>query len=236
VPIDGRSLIRKFFPGTGKSYDSVVRWTTLGLDGRWKRRVLEKLPEAPNAVLELAAGTGILTSMLLDRFPQATITGVDITDDYLEVAKRKVAERGAEGRVTFLLGNAESVALPPAAFDACVSCYVPKYCDLDALGRNVDRALRPGGTVVLHDFGHPRGAIPRLVWRAWFGLLNFFAPKIWPEWRTTFDRDLTSLIESSTWAKRARAAFAALGYEAIDREHLTFRSATIVTARKPGGR
>ena len=231
VPVDGRSLISKFFPGTGKSYDVVARRASLGLDARWKRRALAHMPRSSSSILELAAGTGILTSMLLDQYPSARVTAVDVTEDYVAVAKAKLAARGDGHRVTFLHGNAESAEFE-GPFDSCVSSYIPKYCDLDALARNVDRALTPGATVVFHDFNHPRGGFPRLVWRAWFGVLHLVAPTIWPEWAPTFDRDLMSLIKTSDWPKRSRAAFAALGYD-VGREHLTGHAATIVWARKP---
>ena len=227
----GPELAEKFFPGTGRSYDRVVRMATLGLDRRWKERLLGRMPRAPDRVLELASGTGILTEMLLDRFPAARVTCVDLTDDYQVVARGKIAARGATN-VEFRLGNAETIALG-GPYDAVASSYVPKYCDPGRLASNIDRALAPGGVVLLHDFNHPRGVVPRAIWRTWFAILNLAAPRVWPEWAPTFDCDLSDLIRTTTWPKDYREAFARLGYEAVGRDHLTSRAATIVHARKP---
>ena len=234
MAIDGRTLPEKFFPGTGRSYDRVVAWTTLGLDGRWKRRLVQRLPEC-SSILELASGTGILTAMLLERFPKAHVTGVDMTADYMEVARERLAGRGDLARVTHVLGNAETARLN-GPFDACITCYIPKYTDVARLVGNVDRAMAPGGVVVWHDFAYPRGVIPRALWRAWFGFVNFAAPKVWPKWASTFDRDLSDLIRTSKWQKETTAALSALDYEDVAVEHWTSKSASLVTARKPGRR
>ena len=100
MAIDGRTLPEKFFPGTGRSYDRVVAWTTLGFDGRWKRRLVRRLPEC-SSILELASGTGILTAMLLERFPKARVTGVDMTADYMEVARERLASAFPEASRRF---------------------------------------------------------------------------------------------------------------------------------------
>ena len=43
------------------------------------------------------------------------------------------------------------------AFDAVVSCYVAKYCDLDVFLAEVCRYLKRGGRLTLYDFTSPQG-------------------------------------------------------------------------------
>ena len=45
-------------------------------------------------ILDQACGTGILTLKIARRFPQARIIGVDLTDEYLRVARRKAEALG----------------------------------------------------------------------------------------------------------------------------------------------
>jgi len=175
----GERYVAHFFPGTGRSYDRVVAWTTLGLDAHWKRRLLDLVPPS-RAILDLACGTGIVTFALLDRFSAARVVGVDVTEDYMAVARAKHRARG--GDVVWLLGDA--VAVPVAEwgpFDAIVSSYLPKYVDPDRLLDNVLPALRPGGVLLLHDFTRPAALLPRLVWRAWYAVLERVAPHRHPE-------------------------------------------------------
>lgn len=227
----GGRYVAQFFPGTGSSYDRVVAWTTLGLDARWKRRLLDLLPPS-RVILDLACGTGIVTFALLERFPGARAVGVDVTEDYLAVARAKHRVRG--GDVVWLLGDAVATPVAPwGPFDAIVSSYLPKYVDPNRLLDNVLPALRPGGLIALHDFTRPTAALPWLVWRAWYALLERVAPRRHPEWRNVFDGSLRQLVTRTRWVGTFRAALQHRGYEEVRVCRLSFRSAAIVTARKP---
>ena len=231
--VSGASLVEKFFPGTGSSYDAVVRWTTLGLDARWKRWMLDRLPPS-RSILDLACGTGILTFDLLRRNPGARVVGVDVTEDYLAVAREK--HRVLGGDVTFVHGNAETApVLGLGPFDAVVSCYIPKYVDAGRLLDNVGPALRPGGTVLLHDFAYPKRPVPRAIWNAYFALLDPLGSRVFPGWAKVFDRSLRDLIVQSPWVNSFRSALARRGYEDVSVRRLTFGAAAVLTARKPGG-
>jgi demethylmenaquinone methyltransferase/2-methoxy-6-polyprenyl-1,4-benzoquinol methylase len=227
----GAHLVQKFFPGTGHSYDRCVRVTTLGLDARWKRRLLSKIPRDATAVLDLACGTGIVTFEILRIRPGVRVLGVDITEDYLAVAREKHRRLG--GDVEFLHGNAETAPVADRGpFDAVVSCYIPKYVDADRLLANVTPALKPGGVIVLHDFSYPRGIVPRAVWNGYFAVLDPVAKRVFPEWDKVFDASLAGLIRRSRWVTQFREALHRHGYEDVRVERLTFRAATVVSAKR----
>ena len=189
------------------------------------------MPPSKN-LLELACGTGILTARLLAQNPGARFTGVDITDDYLQVARAKLATSG--GDVEFRLGDAVSVPVADRGpFDAIVSCYIPKYLDVERLVAHLTPAAAPGAVIVLHDFSHPRGFVPRLLWRCWFGILNAIAPLLHPEWRRVFDASLTELIRTSKWVRLLRQALERHGWTDVIVTRLTHGAATLVSARRP---
>jgi demethylmenaquinone methyltransferase/2-methoxy-6-polyprenyl-1,4-benzoquinol methylase len=54
-------LIERFFRGTGSTYDFMVAAATFGIDDRWKRRIVERIPGGAERILDLACGTGIST-------------------------------------------------------------------------------------------------------------------------------------------------------------------------------
>ena len=84
-----KDLVPTFFNNTSNSYDNIVHWTTFGKDSLWKHKILEQLTDQ-KTVLDLACGTGILTKQIAKKLPQAKITGVDITKNYLEKAQKKL--------------------------------------------------------------------------------------------------------------------------------------------------
>jgi demethylmenaquinone methyltransferase/2-methoxy-6-polyprenyl-1,4-benzoquinol methylase len=227
---DRESLVRRFFAGTARSYDRVVLTTTLGLDAYWKRRLVGHVPPRARSILDLGCGTGIVTMRLHRRAPRARIVGVDLTPEYLELARVRFADVPAD--VTFVHANVETMALD-RTFDAVVSSYVPKYADPHVLLDRLDDRVRPGGIVALHDFDYPREPLAYWCWQGHMALVRRLGLRLFPAWQEAFEGDLASLIQASPWVERYRKALAARGYERIRHERLSFRTASIVSARKP---
>jgi demethylmenaquinone methyltransferase/2-methoxy-6-polyprenyl-1,4-benzoquinol methylase len=224
-------VVNRFFVGTGRSYDRVVDITTYGLDRYWKRELLRWVPPQAGRILDLACGTGIVLERLVKRHPGAQIVGVDITAEYLAVAKDRFA--GRDANISFVHSNAETMELE-GRFDAVVSCYIPKYVDPDVLLSRLVGHLNPGAMVALHDFDHPRGWIPQKVWGAHMGLLKRVGRRLFPEWDVVFDENLAELIRRSQWTRRYKQAFARAGFEDVRHQRLSFRTASIVGGRWGG--
>lgn len=78
---------------------------------RLLRCLLPYLPDTPPArILELGAGTGLLTRALLERYPQAHIDAVDVAPNMVAYARQSF---GGESRVAWHVGDAENFSLPP---------------------------------------------------------------------------------------------------------------------------
>lgn len=101
---------------------------------------------APRDVLEIAAGTGIVTRHLRNLLPkEARLTAIDISDSMMDVARAKFSP---DERVAFQ--NADATALPFAdeSFDAVVCQFGVMFFDKEAAFREVYRTLRRGGRYV----------------------------------------------------------------------------------------
>jgi SAM-dependent methyltransferase len=100
-------------------------------------------------VLELAAGTGIVTERLRDALPaSAHLTATDLNPPMLEVARRKLA-----GRENVELRPADAMTLPfaDASFDTVVCQFgVMFFPDKPKSYREVHRVLAPGGSYVFN--------------------------------------------------------------------------------------
>ena len=84
------ALAERFFSGNSATYEHIANLSTLGLDRWWKRKIVNKLPQHPRQILDQACGTGLLTFKMAQRFPLCRIIGVDLQDEYLASAKKKL--------------------------------------------------------------------------------------------------------------------------------------------------
>jgi demethylmenaquinone methyltransferase / 2-methoxy-6-polyprenyl-1,4-benzoquinol methylase len=228
----GVETARRFFSGTGSSYDLVVNLCTFGFDFWWKRRMLRSVPPNPARILDQASGTGILALKLARRFARARVTGVELRAEYLNIARIKAGEF-AVNNVDFLLGRAEDIVLP-SGIDCLTSSYLAKYAELGTLVSNAKKMLRPGGVLIMHDFTYPSGGLFLRLWRFYFRVLQSIGAMLFPEWKTTFD-ELPALLESSRWKSELVSCLKENEFVDIRVEHLFMNTAALVLATNPPG-
>jgi ubiquinone/menaquinone biosynthesis C-methylase UbiE len=99
---------------------------------------------APARVLEMAAGTGIVTRLLRDLLPESTLlTATDLNPPMLDIARGKFR---SDERVKFQPADATDLPFPDGAFDAVVCQFgLMFFSDKDRSYREVHRVLAPGG-------------------------------------------------------------------------------------------
>ena len=115
--------------------------------GRWSRRLAEPFLDALALsdglrVVDAGCGTGALSAALLDRYPAAQVTGVDLGQAYVEAA------RVAMPRARFELGDIMSLPLQTGSQDAALALLVLAFVpDPVKAAREMARVTRPGGIV-----------------------------------------------------------------------------------------
>ncbi len=221
--------VHRFFSGTGSTYDRMVHYTTLGIDRRWKQRILHLIPPQAGRVLDLACGTGILTLAIAQRYPHCQVIGVELRDEYLAIARQKARDKGIQN-IEFVLLRAEDYC-SPAPFDCIVSSYLAKYADLKRLTANTRHMLKDPGLVLMHDFTFPPSRLLVGIWRLYFLLLQRVGSRLCPAWREIYV-GLPQLIEETRWLQELREALTEEAFKDIRVEYLTLFGSAIVTAKK----
>ncbi len=224
VKKSAKSLVPIFFNDTFNSYDKIVHYTTFGKDSFWKHRILEQL-SAEKTVLDLACGTGILTKKIAEKLPNAEITGVDITKNYLERAKEKLI---SFQKISFVNQDAEKLDLGKK-FDCITASYLPKYCISDVLVKNCIDHLNDGGKIIFHDFTYPKNKFMQKLWNFYFKVL-FLVGFFIPSWKQVFV-DLPDLIRTANWVKDYEETMKNYGLK-ICTQDLTWGSSTIIVGTK----
>jgi len=144
------TAVQRFYRYHAYVYDG-TRWVIL----HGRRRAVEMLALRPDSrVLEIGCGTGLNFRYMVERLdPEAgQLTGLDFSADMLRRAARRLDARGWHN-VELVRGDAGKLALG-RRFDGILFAYslsmIPDWA------RALERAyehLRPGGRLVVHDFG-----------------------------------------------------------------------------------
>lgn len=122
-----------------------------------------------NHVLDLATGTGDMAIALARALPKAAVTGADLSEGMLALARQKAAKAGLAERIAFEAGEAESLPFGDAGFDAVTVAFgVRNFHDIAAGLREMHRVLRPGGMALVLEFSTPRGKIFGPLYRFYF--------------------------------------------------------------------
>lgn len=172
-----------------ETYTSAARGYDAAQPG-WGRVIdhsLELLALAPgDAVLDIGCGPGILAVHAAPQVsPSGSVTGVDVAEGMLEVAREKAAEHGVSDAVSFQLGDMHDLPFADEHFDAVVCSYAMFFAQsVTAVGRELWRVVAPGGRLVVATIGE-----------------QFFEP-MWSEFRGETARHRPDLDIGMPWERR----------------------------------
>jgi len=126
----------------GPAYDKISQ----GIADSIEHCVLRLDPRPGQRILDLSTGTGWTSRVIARR--GAMVTGVDIASQ-LVAAARAIADKEAL-RISYQIGDAESLPFEDGEFDAVVSTYGVMFASRpESAARELARVCRPGGRIAL---------------------------------------------------------------------------------------
>ena len=124
-------------------------------------------------VLELGCGVGAQTEILLRRFPDLRIDGIDSAPAQIERAKQRLAPFVAREQVQFGVGDALHLPYPARNFDGAFLCWFLEHVQEPvAILAELRRVLQPGAIVYLTEvmnatfYVHPYSPATLKYWDA----------------------------------------------------------------------
>lgn len=174
--LQGPQRVKSLFDVVAGRYDLLNDILSFGMHRLWKRRMVGLArARAGSRALDLCCGTGDVALALASA--GADVVGLDFSEAMLDLAMRRAEHRrrlGSCGAVTYMRGDALDLPFADKSFDAVTISYGLR--NLESVERGLSemcRVARPGGRILVLDFGKPRA-------RAWRRLYMAYLRRIVP--------------------------------------------------------
>ena len=150
--------VRKMFAGIAGKYDFMNTLLSFGIHHRWRSKTI-KLSGAAEAmhVLDCASGTGDLAIKFKQKVgDKGSVTGTDFCEEMLEFAGPKAAKKGLD--IKFEFADVMNLQYDDDSFNISSIAFGIRNVDSPAQGLSeMARVVKPGGKVVVLEFGQPKG-------------------------------------------------------------------------------
>jgi demethylmenaquinone methyltransferase / 2-methoxy-6-polyprenyl-1,4-benzoquinol methylase len=167
--------VEAMFNGIAHRYDLLNRVLSLGIDRRWRKKLVKlMLATYPSKVLDIATGTADLAIALATKRKNIHVVGIDIAENMLEIGRMKIAKKGLSNRIELVKASALELPFPNASFDSAMVAFGVRNFENPTAGLSeINRVIKPGGSLFVLEFTNPKTKV--------FGqLYSFYFSKMLP--------------------------------------------------------
>jgi demethylmenaquinone methyltransferase/2-methoxy-6-polyprenyl-1,4-benzoquinol methylase len=162
--------IAGMFDAIARRYDFLNHFLSAGIDRGWRRQAIASLGlTGRDCVLDLCTGTADLAIAACAAKPAAAaVVGVDFAPGMLAVARRKLRDRGLEGRIRLVRGDVTHLPAGAGLVDAVTVAFgIRNVENAGAAFQEMHRVLRPAGRFAILEFATPTTPILRTAYRVY---------------------------------------------------------------------
>lgn len=227
-----KEQIEEMFDTISGNYDGLNRIISLGIDQKWRKKVIQKvLDTSPQSILDIATGTGDLALEFAAK-SNANVTGLDLSEGMLSIARKKVKNTPLEEKIVFTKGDSEALPFENESFDAItVSFGIRNFQNLDQGLSEILRVLKKGGLFVILETSVPT----KIPFKQGYAI---YSKGVLPLIGKVFSKDkvaYTYLSESASvfpYGEALNNILRKIGFIEVINKPQTFGVATIYTATK----
>jgi|YelNatPaOPRAMG01_1025707.scaffolds.fasta_scaffold00209_14 demethylmenaquinone methyltransferase/2-methoxy-6-polyprenyl-1,4-benzoquinol methylase len=154
--------VKEVFRNIHSKYDLIDSIISFGMDEPWRNRMIAIIDrEDIHDILDCGAGTGKLSRKLVQRFPLANVTALDISGDMLSFIH--------DNRIRPITASAMDMPFENGSFDLITSAFLTRNVpDRNAYFSEVRRLLRPKGLFINLDIHLPENHVLRKLFSIYF--------------------------------------------------------------------
>ncbi|MCX5975871.1 MAG: class I SAM-dependent methyltransferase [Coprothermobacterota bacterium] len=152
-----------------KFYDLFDLIFLLGGKGNSRFGLLEVISNPPQRILDVCVGTAASSVVVASRNTENHILGIDISDEMLAMARRKIARKKLTNLEVQNL-SATAMRFPDNHFDVVMVSFALHEFEKEQreqVFQEISRVLKAGGTFCLIDFARQRNRRNRVFLRVW---------------------------------------------------------------------
>ena len=224
--------VERMFDHIAPAYDRLNHLMSLGIDRRWRRRALRWLqPFRPQEVMDVATGTGDFALLACRMLQPRALTGIDISEGMMQVARQKAREAGLDGRIRFRREDCEALTFADASFDAVTVAFgIRNFEHLDLGLREMCRVLRPGGHLAILELSTPERFPMRQLYRLYSRLIPLMGRLVSHDRNayTYLPESIRAFPQGEVMSRSLRRA----GFSEVSFRRLTFGVCTLYMATK----
>ena len=221
--------VENMFDRIAPKYDFFNHLFSLIIDLLWRKNLVNWMQsDDPKQILDVAAGTGELAIALWKKF-RVKITAVDLSQEMLNLADKKIKELGAD--ITIQKANAENLPFESNKFDAVsVGFGVRNFENLEKGLSELRRVVKENGNVYILEFSKMEGVLSPLY--------NFYFNKVLPFLAKMISGEkeaytyLPDSVQNFPCGERMKNILLDLGFSKVEYKKLSLGIVTIYKAKK----
>jgi ubiquinone/menaquinone biosynthesis C-methylase UbiE len=146
VEVAAYSVHAKIFAETGKTGDMQLRRSYHDL-------IMQAFPMPPQTILDIGCSVGMSTFAMQEVYPDAQLTGVDLSPYFLAVANYRAQQKQVTP-IEWVHAKAEHTGLPAHSYDLVslfLICHELPQTATREIFQEAKRLLKPGGQIAIMD-------------------------------------------------------------------------------------
>ena len=230
--LNKKAQVTKMFDAISKNYDGLNRVISLGIDVKWRRRVVKIVGTAkPKTILDIATGTGDLAIAMV-KTGAKRIVGLDISTGMLEIGKEKVNEKKLDRTIEMIIGDSENLSFKDNSFDAITVAFgVRNFENLELGLQEIYRVLAPNGTLAILETSVPTKTPFKQGYRVYTKYILPTIGKLFSKDKVAYDY-LSESAAIFPYGIAFNNILTKIGFIGIENRPQTFGVATIYVASK----
>jgi demethylmenaquinone methyltransferase/2-methoxy-6-polyprenyl-1,4-benzoquinol methylase len=225
--------VEAMFNNIAPSYDKLNHRLSWNIDRGWRRKAIRQLePFKPQAMLDIATGTGDFAIMAAQMLHPQRLVGADISEGMMAVGAEKVKRLGLQDIISFAKEDCLELSYQDGTFDAVTAAFgIRNFADLDRGLKEMCRVLKQGGHLSIVELTTPV-SFPMKQ------LFKIYSHTVLPVYGRLISKDksaysyLTKTIEAFPQGERMMDILKKAGFKDASFQRLTFGICTLYTATK----